>query len=289
MTATDQRPPALNADQHMAAGLLQLIHIMRRLRDPQRGCPWDIQQNFASIAPYTIEEAYEVADVIERHDWQALPAELGDLLLQVVFHAQMASEQNWFNFADVCTAINAKLIRRHPHVFAPTDQAKPAFDAEQQTHNWEQLKQRERENRGQTSVLDDVPANLPELSRALKLQKRAARVGFDWPDADAVMRKLDEERAELEEALGSQQPDLIKDELGDVLFVLVNLARKLKIDPAAALRHANAKFEHRFRGIEQLAEQQQTALADLDLDAMEALWQQFKRHGQPGADDHEHG
>jgi nucleoside triphosphate diphosphatase len=278
MTATPKHHKTDPKDQAKITGLLQLLAIMRQLRNPDSGCPWDIEQDFASIAPYTIEEAYEVADVIERQDWPALPAELGDLLLQVVFHAQMAEEREWFDFADVCAAINDKLVRRHPHVFPPSDQPAPQFDAEQQTHNWEQLKQQERTARGQTSILDDVPANLPELSRALKLQKRAARVGFDWPDAEAVMAKLDEELDELNEARSNGDQHDVQDELGDVLFVLVNLARKLDIDAAAALRHANAKFEQRFRGMEQLAEQrQQTSLANLDLDAMEALWQQYKQ------------
>jgi len=277
MTASEPHQKTAADDQAKATGLLELIAIMRQLRNPQGGCPWDIEQDFASVAPYTIEEAYEVADVIERKDWPELPGELGDLLLQVVFHAQMADELDWFDFADVCTSINAKLVRRHPHVFPPDDQAAPAFNAEQQTRNWEQLKQQEREARGQTSVLDNVPGNLPELSRALKLQKRAARVGFDWPDAEAVMDKLDEELEELEEARATGHADRITDELGDVLFVLVNLARKLDVDAAAALRHANAKFERRFRGMEHIAGQQDTALSNLDLDAMETLWQQYKQ------------
>ncbi len=277
MTATPKHDKTNPDDQVKATGLLRLLAIMRQLRNPDGGCPWDIEQDFASIAPYTIEEAYEVADVIERQDWPALPAELGDLLLQVVFHAQMAEERDWFDFADVCDAINDKLVRRHPHVFPPADQPAPQFDAEQQTDNWEQLKQQERAARGQTSILDDVPAKLPELSRALKLQKRAARVGFDWPNAEAVMAKLDEELGELNEARSNGDHHDVQDELGDVLFVLVNLARKLDIDAAAALRHANAKFEQRFRGMEQLAERQQTSLASLDLDAMEALWQQYKQ------------
>jgi ATP diphosphatase len=286
MTASESHHKTAADDEAKATGLLELIAIMRQLRNPQGGCPWDIEQDFASVAPYTIEEAYEVADVIERRDWPELPGELGDLLLQVVFHAQMADELDWFDFADVCAAINAKLVRRHPHVFPPDDQAAPAFDAEQQTRNWEQLKQQEREARGQTSILDNVPGNLPELSRALKLQKRAARVGFDWPDAEAVMSKLDEELDELEEARGTGRADRITDELGDVLFVLVNLARKLDVDAAAALRHANAKFERRFRGIEHIAEQQDTALSSLNLDAMEALWQQYKLDEQATQDNH---
>jgi len=288
MSASAPLPTATADDQAKADGLLQLIAIMRQLRNPDGGCPWDLAQNFASIAPYTIEEAYEVADVIERQDWPALPGELGDLLLQVVFHAQLAAEQRWFDFTDVCNAINDKLVRRHPHVFPPAGESAPDFDAAGQTENWEQLKQQERAQRGQTSILDDVPGNLPELSRALKLQKRAARTGFDWPDADAVMSKLDEELEELAEARQGGDPARIEDELGDVLFVLVNLARKLDIDAAAALRHANAKFEQRFRGMEQLATQQQTALQQLDLDAMEALWQQCKRQQSAAAKPQEH-
>lgn len=284
MTAPNQQHSATSCtveqtgpDQQAAQGLLELLSIMRQLRDPDSGCPWDIEQTFASVAPYTIEEAYEVADTIERQDWQALPAELGDLLLQVVFHAQMAAEQQLFDLAGVCQAINAKLIRRHPHVFPQADTIAPSFTAAQQTQNWEQLKQQEREAAGQPSVLDDIPRNMPELTRALKLQKRAARVGFDWPHADAVLDKLTEELAELEQARNEESNARIEDELGDVLFVLVNLARKLDIDAAAALRHANAKFERRFRAIEQLAEQQQTPLSQLQLQQMEALWQQIKQ------------
>ena len=243
---------------------------MATLRDPQQGCPWDIEQDFASIAPYTIEEAYEVADVIEREAWDELPDELGDLLLQVVFHAQMARERGWFEFADVAAAISAKMIRRHPHVFADGER----INATEQTEAWEAHKQRERQIKGYTSVLDGVPAGLAELTRAVKLQKRAARVGFDWPEHSQILDKLDEELAEFSLALRANNRTEMLDELGDILFVVANLARKLELDPAVALRHANSKFERRFRLIETLAEQ---GLDALSLEQQEALWQQAKR------------
>lgn len=251
----------------------ELLWIMQQLRDPETGCPWDIQQNFSTIAPYTIEEAYEVADVIERQAWDELPDELGDLLLQVVFHAQMATEKGWFSFNDVASAINQKMIRRHPHVFGEDT----SMTAEEQTAKWEQLKQQERDDKGLTSVLDDVPPGLPELSRSVKLQKRAARVGFDWEKPDDVLEKLDEELNELADARATQDSAAIQDELGDVLFVLTNLARKLKIDPAAALRAANQKFERRFRLMEASVDHDSSRLDAMSLTELEDLWQQAKR------------
>ena len=260
----------------MNRGVDDLLVIMARLRDRNGGCPWDIEQDFASIAPYTIEEAYEVADAIDRGDFDDLRDELGDLLLQVVFHARMAEEAGHFAFADVVAAICDKMLRRHPHVFGDASVA----DAQAQTDAWEAIKRAERGDDGDDSALAGVARGLPEWQRALKLQKRAARVGFDWPDAQAVLSKLHEELAEVAseidagEAPGS--PRLL-DEVGDLLFVAVNLARKTGVDVSAALRHANGKFEHRFRAMEDLAAGDGDQFAELDLDAQEALWQRAKR------------
>lgn len=250
----------------------ELLEIMSRLRDPERGCPWDVEQDFASIAPYTIEEAYEVADAIERGDMAALRDELGDLLLQVVFHAQMASERNAFAFPDVVDSVCDKMVRRHPHVFA--DEA--VEDAAAQTHAWERTKAEERENKGLESLLDDVPRGMAELQRAVKLQKRAATVGFDWPSAAPVLDKFDEEVKEIREAVEGGDADEVEDEIGDLLFVVANLARKLRIDPARALRRANAKFESRFRALEEVAGGRDK-LSAMTLDEMESLWQSVKR------------
>jgi len=249
----------------------QLLAVMRRLRDPERGCPWDIEQTFATIAPYTIEEAYEVADAIERGALDELPGELGDLLLQVVYHSRMAEEAGLFAFDDVARAVTEKLIARHPHVF----EALEVRSAAAQREHWEATKAAERAAKAaaggtRPSVLDDLPKGLPALTRALKLQKRAARVGFDWPDLDGVRAKVNEELDELEAA----NPEEREDELGDLLFTLVNHARRLGIDPETALRRANAKFEGRFRAMEGASE---APLETLDLDALETLWQQAKR------------
>lgn len=269
--------PSVDDEQRNAGAIQRLIKIMRALRDPDTGCPWDVKQDFASIAPYTIEEAYEVADVIQRQAWQELPDELGDLLLQVVFHARMAQEQGWFDFADVAHAISDKMQQRHPHVFADANgKVASVEDAEQQTKIWEAQKRAERQAKGMHSVLDDVPIGLAGLTRGLKLQKRAATVGFDWPDAQQVDDKLQEELIELQEARDSKDREKIQDELGDVFFVLTNLGRKLGIDPAAAMRHANAKFERRFKAMEQLALQQGTSMDELNLEQQEALWQAVK-------------
>lgn len=261
-------------------GIERLLAIMARLRDRERGCPWDVAQDFASIAPYTIEEAYEVADAIERGDFDDLRDELGDLLFQVVFHAQMAQEQGSFAFADVVEAICEKMQRRHPHVFADATIA----DAEAQSEAWERHKQAERNARGEDhSALAGVARGLPEWQRALKLQKRAARVGFDWPDVEPVLAKLHEEidevRAELDRGRGH---DALLDEIGDVLFVCVNLARHAKVDCGHALRRANAKFERRFRRMEALAAERGTELSALDLHAQDALWDQAKREERTG-------
>jgi len=250
----------------------ELLDIMRRLRDPQGGCPWDLKQDFASIAPYTIEEAYEVADAIERQAWDELPGELGDLLLQVVFHAQMADEAGLFDFDDVARGIADKLVRRHPHVFAGVHFESP----EAQSTAWEADKERERTARGAVSALDGVPRGMPELLRARKLQKRAAHVGFDWPSPAPVLDKVREEVDEIEAEIAGADAEALEDELGDLLFATVNLARKLGVDPGRALRRANDKFERRFRAMEAAAGDA-GAFAGLDLDAQEVLWQSVKR------------
>lgn len=256
-----------------ASGIDQLLAIMARLRDRERGCPWDIEQDFASIAPYTIEEAHEVADAIQRGALGDLRDELGDLLLQVVFHAQMASEQGAFAFNDVVAAICDKMVRRHPHVFGDAKVA----DAAAQTAAWEAHKRAERAGNDDTSVLADIPRGLPEWIRARKLQKRAATVGFDWPGAAPVLAKLEEELGELRHEIASGQSRAkIEDEFGDVLFVMCNLARKLDIDPGAALRGANAKFERRFRHMETLAGERGVDFAALPLAEQEQFWSQAR-------------
>jgi len=254
----------------------RLCRIMARLRDPESGCPWDVEQSFATIAPYTIEEAYEVADAIARDDLPALKDELGDLLLQVVFHARMAEETGAFDFGQVAEAISDKMVRRHPHVFGETRVA----DAVAQTRTWEEHKAEERRAKasGAHSVLDGVALGLPALTRALKLQRRAARVGFDWPNAGQVLDKIEEEIAELRAELDDGAvPERLEDELGDMLFALANLARHLEVDPEAALRRANAKFERRFRAVERSFGSDPQALARASLDDMEAAWRAAKR------------
>jgi MazG family protein len=256
-----------------AASTQAVLDVMARLRDPQGGCPWDVEQNFRTIAPYTIEEAYEVADAIERDDMPALKEELGDLLFQVAFHARMAEEQGAFDFADVAQALADKMIERHPHVFS---EAGDGRTAEQQTVAWETLKAEQRAAKGVTSLLDDVAMALPALQRAEKLTKRAARINFDWPSSTEVLAKLDEELAELKAAEVSGDQDHIAEEMGDILFVMANLARKLKVDPEDALRRANAKFTRRFQYIEtKLAEAGRTGPQPLD--DMETLWLEAKR------------
>jgi ATP diphosphatase len=254
----------------------RLVAIMRRLRDPEHGCEWDRQQSFATIAPYTIEEAYEVADSIARDDLAALPDELGDLLFQVVYHARMAEEAGLFGFAEIAKSIADKMVRRHPHVFGDA----AARDAEAQAGAWEAQKTAERAARAETGTLAGIPAALPALTRALKLTARAGRVGFDWPDAEAVLDKLDEEvaelRAELPSGAAPADPARLADEMGDMLFVLANLARKLKLDPETCLRQANEKFARRFGAVEQRLAQTGKAPADATLDEMEAEWQAVK-------------
>lgn len=259
--------------------IAELLRIMARLRDREHGCPWDIEQDFASIAPYTIEEAYEVADAIDRGDLQDLKGELGDLLLQVVFHAQMASEQGAFAFGDVVAAICDKLVRRHPHVFAQVQ----ADDAGAVSANWEAIKRQERQAAGERdpSALAGITRGLPEWQRATKLQSRAARIGFDWPGPAPVLEKLQEEIAEVRAEFARGDVDdnheRLQDEIGDVLFVCANLARHANVDVGAALRHANLKFERRFRAMEALARADGTGLAELTLDEQEAYWQRVKR------------
>lgn len=251
----------------------RLIAIMQALRDPQTGCPWDIAQDFASIAPYTIEEAYEVADAIARADWQDLRGELGDLLLQVVFHAQIADDENLFKFNDVANAISDKMIARHPHVFGGESRNKtPA----QQTLDWEAIKAAERAVRSQTGTLDGVAVGLPALLRAVKLQKRAARVGFDWPSTDQVLDKIIEEAAELTEAANELTQTQVEEEFGDLLFVMANLARHMKVDPESALRAANAKFTRRFERIEALLGENGKSPEQSNLEEMDALWNRAK-------------
>ena len=256
-------------------GIGRLVAIMARLRDPERGCPWDIEQDFDSIAPYTIEEAYEVADAIARRDHEDLRDELGDLLFQVVYHAAMAEEEGRFGFAEVVRGISDKMLRRHPHVFGDESRDK---SAEQQTRDWERIKAAERAGRTATpSALDGVTAGLPALTRAVKLQNRAARVGFDWPDAGAVLDKIAEESHELVEARDAGDRDRLAEEYGDLMFVMANLARHLGIDPEGALRQANAKFTRRFHGIEAALAERGTRPEHVTLAEMDALWDAMKR------------
>ncbi|MFT3805856.1 nucleoside triphosphate pyrophosphohydrolase [Arenimonas sp.] len=258
----------------------ELLRIMAKLRDPDGGCPWDLEQDFSTIAPYTIEEAYEVADAIDRGDMHDLKDELGDLLLQVVFHAQMASEAGHFGFDDVVAAICDKMVRRHPHVFPAGDgDAARVENAEAQTLAWEETKRREREtkNGGDHSALAGIARGLPEWQRAVKLQKRAAAVGFDWPDVNPVFDKLHEELDEVREELARGTGHAaLEDEIGDVLFVCANLSRHAKVDFGAALRRANQKFERRFRRMEALAAADGVSLAVLTLAQQDAYWDRAK-------------
>ena len=261
------------------AGIDRLLQIMRRLRDPESGCPWDIEQDFATIAPYTIEEAYEVADAIERGAWGELEGELGDLLLQTVYHTQMGEEAGRFSFQSVVQAISDKLVARHPHVFGDETREK---SADQQTRDWEKIKAAERAGKAQKGTLDGVAIGLPALLRALKLQKRAARVGFDWPDASHVLDKITEEAQELAEACDHLGPDEIEEEFGDLLFVMANLGRHLGLDPEQALRRANAKFTRRFEGVEARLAAMGKTPAQSDLAEMDALWNAVKADEKAG-------
>ena len=266
--------PTPDGDQQAAAALADLLEVMRRLRDPVNGCPWDRAQDFASIAPYTLEEAHEVADAIAREDWTQLRDELGDLLFQVVFYARLGEERGWFDFASLTSSIRDKLQRRHPHVFAAQDSQ--ATDAHTLNQAWEHSKAGERAAQGATGVLDGVALALPALTRAAKLGKRAARVGFDWPDAGAVAGKVREELTELTSELAAGQQDAASEELGDLLFALAQYSRHLGLDPESALRQANRKFERRFQAMER-----QSQAAGLDggvllAAAWDQLWNSVK-------------
>ncbi|MEX3015262.1 nucleoside triphosphate pyrophosphohydrolase [Gymnodinialimonas hymeniacidonis] len=256
--------------------LPRLRAIMAHLRDPEHGCPWDVEQTFASIAPYTIEEAYEVADAIERGDMEELKGELGDLLFQSVFHAQMAEDAGLFDLDDVAQSIGDKMIARHPHVFGSESNQK---SADQQVADWESVKAAERAAKQRGGVLDDVALGLPALMRAEKLQKRAARVGFDWPEIGQVLEKITEEAKELAEAQDSLPHDKIVEEMGDLMFVMANLARHLKVDPETALRQANAKFVRRFRYIEQELTKRSSSPSESSLEEMDKLWNDAKGVG----------
>ena len=256
--------------------MTELLEIMRRLRDPESGCPWDIQQNFSTIAPYTIEEAYEVADAIEREDMHDLKDELGDLLLQVIFHAQMADEAGLFNYSDVVETLSEKLVRRHPHVFADLQ----VNDDHELHERWEQEKKRERENKSSNSdqsALDGVTLGLPALMRAQKLQKKAARVGFDWADPEPVFDKINEEIDEVREAMTKDSYREKEEEVGDLLFAVVNLARQLGLDSETALRKANDKFSGRFRKLENVVRESGKSTEECSLEDLEVVWQSVKK------------
>ena len=255
------------------AGIDKLLEVMRALRDPKSGCPWDAEQDFSTIAPYTIEEAYEVADAIEREDFDDLRSELGDLLFQVVFYAQMASEKSYFDFEDVAQGISEKLTRRHPHVFGSAEERA----AGQVEGSWEEIKAQERGDDPDDSALAGVTRALPALKRAQKLGKRAGRVGFDWPDRKGVYEKIREELGELEVAIGSRDADHIEDELGDVLFAVVNLARHLDVDPEKALTGANYKFERRFRAMEADVAAEGLQTGKMSLEQLDQHWRKAKQ------------
>ena len=260
-------------------GMPRLLAIMARLRDPETGCPWDIAQDFASIAPYTVEEAHEVADAIARGAWGELEGELGDLLLQTVYHAQMGAEAGYFSFASVVRAISEKMVARHPHVFGGESRDKTA---EQQTADWEAIKAVERAGRAEGRVLDGVAMGLPALTRALKLQSRAARVGFDWPGTEEVLDKIVEEARELVEARDSLTKEEMAEEFGDLMFVMVNLGRHLGLDAEASLRGANAKFSRRFGRIEDWLAERGLVPAQSDLAEMDAFWNRAKAEERAG-------
>jgi nucleoside triphosphate diphosphatase len=254
----------------------RLLEIMARLRDPEQGCPWDRVQTFKTIAPYTVEEAYEVADAIERDDLAALREELGDLLLQVVYHARMAEEAGLFGFEEVAGGIGDKLVSRHPNVFGAAD----IKDTAQQTRDWESRKAGERAAKSQTGVLDGIPMGLPSLTRAEKLQRRAARAGFDWPELEPVFDKISEELGELQHEVAAAAPRArLEDELGDLLFAVANLARKLGVDPEQALRGTNRKFERRFRHVETRLAEQGRAPEQATLEEMDGYWDEAKARG----------
>ena len=271
----------MDISQLGSTAITRLRALMKKLRDPETGCPWDLKQSFETIAPYTIEEAYEVAEAIERKNMPELREELGDLLFQVIFYAQLAEEQRLFTFDEICDGLTEKMVKRHPHVFGETANSNLEHGASPQPQKWEEIKKQEREKKAKDnnqtfSLLDDVPLALPALTRAEKLQKRAARVGFDWPDLTGVTDKISEEAKELAEASSDMDADAIEDEMGDLLFAVTNLARKLNVDPEKALRRTNSKFCKRFSYIENIAQQDEASLEDMSLDEMENLWQQAK-------------
>lgn len=262
--------------------LADLLRVMSRLRDPQSGCPWDLEQDFRSIVPSTLEECYELAHAIEHEDFEHVAEELGDVLFQVVFYAQLGQEQNLFSFETVLNTLVEKLIRRHPHVFAGgtiEGQVEDRTTVEAVSSTWEAIKQEERTSRQQTGVLADIPLALPALSRAQKVQKRAAQARFDWSGTGGVWEKLQEELDELRDAMANGCPDAIHDELGDVLFTCVNLARHLGLDAEETLRHSTRKFEHRFQRMEVAASSRGTSLASLSEAQLDGLWQQSKADG----------
>ena len=269
--------------------LSDLLYLMARLRDPEGGCPWDLQQDFASIVPHTLEEAYEVADAIEREDFAHLPSELGDLLFQVVYYSQLGQELQMFDFSTVVHSITEKLVRRHPHVFADGQlyaaTQTSAVNSEQVKQRWEEIKQQERAEQAEpeqaVSVLADIPLNMPALSRALKIQKRASSVGFDWSSLPPVLAKVDEELQEVREALASGDQAAISEELGDLLFATVNIARHLKVNPETALRAANIKFSERLQAVEQQARQQGVALSDCTEAQLGVMWNLAKQALSP--------
>jgi ATP diphosphatase len=278
MGNTSRRTGEFTVNEAALTELERLLQLMARLRDPERGCPWDREQTYATIAPHTIEEAYEVADAIAREDWAELQSELGDLLFQVVFQAQIAGEEGRFDFADVARGIVEKMIRRHPHVFGDESYA----DAAEQTAAWEQIKASEKAAQP-AGVLEGIPLALPGLTRAVKLQKKAAKVGFDWGAAEPVLAKIEEEIAEIRHEIATQAPlERLVDELGDVLFAVANLARHLKLDPEAALRGTNAKFERRFRRIEAWLAEDGRSPEDSTLAEMDALWERAKAEEKKG-------
>ena len=252
--------------------LTKLIETFKSLRDPKNGCAWDKEQTFKSIASCSIEEAYEVADAIEREDFQALKSELGDLLFQVVFHAEMADEKELFDLTDVITELNNKLIRRHPHVFSN----KSAISASESLSIWENIKAEERKELKYSSLMDDVPKNLPSLIRAKKLQKRAARIGFDWLESKQVMAKIEEEVQELQIEHDANNKANISEEIGDILFTIVNLSRHFDLDPEDIMRKSNLKFENRFRAMENYAERNKISLENMNLEELESIWQKIK-------------
>ena len=263
----------MSIDNSLDASIRRLLRVMKQLRDPETGCEWDKRQDFLSISPFTIEEAYEVVDSIEREDYESLKEELGDLLLQVVFHAEIASELGLFKFEDVVNSISKKLINRHPYVF--TEQRK--HTQEEQLDNWEETKSKEKEKKNLDSLMDDLPRNLPALLRSQKIQKRAGKVGFDWDSEEICFKKIEEEITELKEAINSSIKDDIKNELGDVLISVVNLAKHLKVDAEDSLRQGNLKFENRFRFIETELKKKNKSLSNTSLEEMDLLWEKAKQ------------